>query len=325
MRRREFIAGLGSAAAWPLAARAQQPIMPVVGFLSTGSADALAGNLAGLRKGLEDLGYVEGRNIMIEYRWAEGQHDRVPPLAADLVRHPLTVICANSPATVQALHRERTTIPIVFAMGEDPVKEGLVTSLNRPSGNITGLTTLTNQLFSKRLQLFQEIVPKTEGLALLINPDNPNAEPDIRAARAASAELGRELRVLPASSERDLEAVFTTMIQQRTGGLLVGVDNVFLAKRALLATLAVRHAVPTMFDRRDYPAVGGLMSYGTSYYDAWRLAGVYVGRILRGAKPADLPVQQATKIEFVLNLNTAKALGLTIPATLLATADEVIE
>jgi putative ABC transport system substrate-binding protein len=325
MRRREFIAGLGGAAAWPLAARSQQPAMPVVGFLSTGSADALAANLAGFRKGLADFGYIEGRNVMIEYRWVEGRRERIPELAADLVRRPLTVIFADNPAPARALQRETTTTPIVFSMGEDPVKEGLVTSLNRPSGNITGLTTLTNQLFSKRLQLFHEIVPKTEALALLINPDNPNAEPDTKDTRAASAALGRELQVLLANNERDIETVFTTIIQQRIGGLLVGVDNMFLAKRALLATLAVRHAVPTMFDRRDYATVGGLMSYGTNYFDAWRLAGVYVGRILRGAKPADLPVQQVTKIEFVLNLNTAKALGLMVPPILLAAADEVIE
>jgi putative ABC transport system substrate-binding protein len=325
MKRRAFITLLGGAAAWPLAARAQQPALPVIGFLSTGSADAYGSQMDGFRKGVADLGYVEGRNVMIDYRWGEGRNERLPELAADLVRRPLTVIFANTPTAARAVQSATTTIPIVFSMGEDPVKEGLVTSLSRPSGNITGLTTLTNQLFAKRLQLFHEIVPKASALAFLVNPANPNAEPDTREARSASAALGRELRVVSASSERDFETVFTTVVQQQFGGLLVGVDGFFLGKRALLASLAVRHAIPTMFDRRDYAAAGGLMSYGANYFDAWRQAGVFVGRILRGAKPADLPVQQVTKIEFVLNLNTAKALGLAIPASVLAIVDEVIE
>jgi putative tryptophan/tyrosine transport system substrate-binding protein len=325
MKRRDFIALLGGAAAWPLAARAQQPALPVVGFLANGPADAYAEELAGFRKGLADLGYIEGRNVMIEYRWFEGRYDRLPEMAANLVRHPLAVIVAVGPPAVRAAQSETTTIPIVFGMGEDPVKEGLVTSLNRPHGNTTGITTLANQLFAKRLQLLHEIVPKAAVLGLLVNPANPNAEPDTEDAQSASAALGHELRVLPADSERDFEAVFASMVQQRIGGLLVGVDNMFHAKRALIAALAVRHAIPTMFDRRGYTDAGGLMSYGANYFDERRQVGVYVGRILRGARPADLPVQQATHLEFVLNLNTAKALGLDIPPGVLAIVDEVIE
>jgi putative ABC transport system substrate-binding protein len=326
MKRRDFITLLGgAAAAWPLAARAQQPAMPVIGFLSNGSADPFVEQLAGFHKGLADFGYVEGRNAKIEYRWAEGRIDRFPEMAAQLVRVPSTVIFVNGPAAARATQSKTTTIPIVFSMGEDPVKEGLVTSINRPTGNITGLTTLTNQLFGKRLQLLLGVAPEMAPLALLVNPTNSNFESDSRDARAASAALGRELRVLSARTEVDFEAIFATIVQERIGALLVGVDPGFLAKRALLASLAIRHAIPTMFDRREYTVAGGLMSYGTNYVDAWRQAGAFVGRILRGAKPADLPVQQVTKIEFVLNFNTAKALGLTISPTLLAIADEVIE
>ena len=324
MKRREFITLVGGAAAWPIAARAQQG-GPIIGFLSNGSADAFGEQLAGFRKGLADIGYVEGRNARIEYRWAEGRIERFPEMAADLVRLPSTVIFVNGPAGVRAAQSKTTVIPIVFSMGEDPVKEGLVTSLNRPTGNITGLTTWTNQLFGKRLQLLLDVAPAAAPLALLVNPTNSNFEPDSRDARAASAALGRELRALTARSEFDFDAVFTTIVQERIGALMVGIDPVFLAKRALLASLAIRHAIPTMFDRREYATAGGLMSYGANYVDAWRQAGVFVGRVLRGAKPADLPVQQVTRIEFVLNYNTAKALGLTIPPTLVALADEVIE
>jgi putative ABC transport system substrate-binding protein len=323
MQRRDFITLLGGAAAWPLAARAQQPAMPVIGFLSSGSPDSVAGQLAGFRKGLADLGYVEGRNISIEYRWVEQRYERLPEMAADLVRRPLAALFANTPSGARAALAATSTIPIVFSMGEDPIKEGLVTSFNRPNGNITGVTSLTNQLFAKRLQLLHEIVPKNTALALLVDPDNPNANPDAKEAQAASAALGHELYVLPANSDRGFEAIFATMTQRQVGGMLVGVG--FQNSRGLLSALAIRHAIPTMFDRREYPAAGGLMSYGANYFDIWHQAGVYVGRILRGANPADLPVQQATKLEFVLNLNTAKALSLEIPSGVLAIADEVIE
>ena len=325
IRRREFITLLGGAAAtWPIAAGAQQSVMPAIGLLIAGSADALAEQLDGFRKGLADLGYVEGRNLVVEYRWVE-RRERFTEVAAVLAHRPLRAIFVTGPAPTRAVLAETKTIPVVFNMGEDPVKEGVVTSLNRPSGNITGFTTLTNQLFAKRLQLLHEVVPKSATLAMLVNRGNPNAEPDSRDAQAASAGLGHELRVLTANGEPDFEPAFASIAAQRIAGLLVGVDPFFLSKRAPLAALAIRHAVPTMFDRRDYPAAGGLMSYGASSVDTWRRAGGYVGRILRGAKPADLPVQQAAKLDLVLNLNTAKALGLEIPSDVLAIADEVIE
>ena len=324
MKRREFISLLSAAAAvWPLAARAQQAAMPVIGFLSSGSPDAVPGQLAGFRKGLADLGYVEGRNISIEYRWVEQRYERLPEMAAALVRRPVAALFANTPPEARAALAATSTIPIVFSMGEDPIKEGLVTSFNRPNGNITGVTSLTNQLFARRLQLLHEIVPKNTALAFLVDPGNPNADPDAKEAQAASVALGHELYVLPANRDLGFEAIFANMMQRRVGGLLIGVG--FQNSRGLLSALAIRHAIPTMFDRREYPVAGGLMSYGANYFDVWHQAGVYVGRILRGAKPADLPVQQATKLEFVLNLNTAKALGLEIQSGVLAIADEVIE
>jgi putative ABC transport system substrate-binding protein len=324
MDRRAFITLLGgAAAAWPMAARAQQPALPTIGLMIPGSADAVAEPLAGFRKGLADLGYVEGRNLAIEFRWYEPY--RFTDTAAELARRPLQAIFVTGPAPTRAVLAETKTIPVVFAMGEDPVSEGVVTSLNRPSGNVTGFTTLTNQLFAKRLQLLHEVVPKNAVLAMLVSGGNRNAGPDSKEAQAASAALGHELRVLSASGERDFEPAFARIAEQRAAGLLVGVDPFFLTKRALLGALATRHAVPTMFDRREYPMAGGLMSYGASSADTWRQAGVYVGRILRGAKPADLPVQQAAKLELVLNLNTAKALSLEIPSGVLAIADEVFE
>jgi putative ABC transport system substrate-binding protein len=273
---------------------------------------------------LTETGYVEGRNVAIEYRWAEGQFDKMPMLAADLVRRRVSVIFANGPPSVLAAKAQTATIPIVFFVGEDPVKEGLVASLNRPGGNVTGVTNFQNQLFGKELGLLRDIAPKGAAFALLVNPNNPNAEPDTKDARAAADALGLELRVLTARIEGDLEPAFTAMVQQRLGGLLVGVDN-FGTTRERFAALAARHSVPAIYQNREDAVAGGLMSYGASRVDAWRQAGVYVGRILKGEKPADMPVQQAIKFEFVINLKTAKALRIDFPPGVLAIADEVIE
>jgi putative tryptophan/tyrosine transport system substrate-binding protein len=334
MRRREFIAGLGGAAAWPLVARAQQTTMPVIGFLSTASPDQFADRarpfhpgLRGFRQGLAETGYVEGRNLTIEYRWAEGHNDRLPALAAELVRRQVAVIAAPG-STLGALAAKAltTTIPIVFATGVDPVKEGLVASLPRPGGNVTGVTTLGVEVGSKQLQVLHELVPAATALAVLVNPANPPiAEPTTNTMRAAARTLGIELHVLNASTERDLDVVFATLAQLRLGGIVIGPDLFFGSRPQQLAALAFRHAVPAIFYTPEFAAAGGLMSYGGSLTDLYRLAGVYTGRILKGEKPADLPVQQATKVEMAINLKTAKALGLTIPETLLVRADEVIE
>ena len=325
LRRRQFITLLGGAAAWPLAARAQQPAMPVVGFLGLGSPGGTALRVSGCLKGLREIGFVEGQNVAIEYRWSQGQFDRLPALAADLVRHQVAAILAIGPPSVRALKAQTTAIPIVFAMGEDPVKEGLVVSLNRPGGNVTGVSYFSNLLFAKRLQLLHECVSAAAVLALLVNPKNPNAEPDARETQAAADALGHQLQVLTASTEHDLETAFDAMVQRHIGGLIVGVDPVFVDRREKLPALAARNGVPVIFDRRDFPAAGGLMSYGTDIADAYRHCGSYVGRILKGEKPANLPVLQSTKFEFVINLKTAKALGITFPPGVLAIADEVIE
>jgi putative tryptophan/tyrosine transport system substrate-binding protein len=326
MRRREFIAGLGGAAAWPLATRAQhRGAMPVVGYLGQGTAAASQPRLVAVRQGLSEVGYVVGRNVAIEPRFAEGQFDRLPALAADLVRSQVAVIVAQGPPPARAAKAQSNTIPIVFGMGEDPLKEGLVASFNRPDGNITGYTNFANQLIGKRMGLLREIVPNATKLALLVNPDNPNAEPDMKDAQASADALGRQLRVLTAKTERDFEGAFAAIVQEQVGGLLVGVDGLFEVNREQLAALALRHGIPAIFPQADYPASGGLMSYDANTTEMYRQVGIYTGRILKGEKPADLPVQQATKVELVINLKTAKALGLTIPETLLATADEVIQ
>jgi putative tryptophan/tyrosine transport system substrate-binding protein len=327
MRRREFITLLGGVAAtWPLAARAQQPAMPVIGFLNGASPEGYARPLSAFREGLSASGYVEGRNVAIEYRWAEGQYDRLPELAADLVRRQVTVIAATTNPAGPAAKAATTTIPIVFTMGSDPVQLGVVASLNRPSGNITGVTVLAVELGPKRLELLHELVPTATTIALLVNPTNlAVAETESRDLQAAASTLGLQLYVVRASTERDLDAVFASLAELHTGGLVIGADPFFISRIELLATLAVRYAMPTIYQYRDFAAAGGLMSYGGSLTDAYRQAGVYIARILKGEKPADLPVVQSTKVELILNLKTARALGLTVPLALIGRADEVIE
>jgi putative ABC transport system substrate-binding protein len=327
IRRREFITLLGGAAAWPLLARAQQPAMPVIGYLGSESPDAFAGRLRAFRQGLSETGHVEGNNVAIEYRWAENQYDRFPALMADLVRREVTVIVAvtGTPPALAA-KAATATIPIVFATAGDPVSLGLVASLNRPGGNLTGVATLTVELGPKQLEVLGELVPTATIIALLVNPTNPtNAERLSRDLQAAARTLGLQLHVLHASTERDFDAVFASLPRLRAGALVIGSDPFFNSRSQKLVALALHHAMPTMYPFREYAMAGGLISYGNSFADAHRQVGVYTGSILKGAKPADLPVQQATKVELIVNLKTAKALGLTVPPTLLARADEVIE
>jgi putative ABC transport system substrate-binding protein len=323
MKRRKFITLIGSAAAWPLAARAQQTAMPVVGFLNPTSLDGYRPMVNAFRKGLQESGYVEGQNVVVEYRWAEGRIDRLPALVADLVHHQVTVIAASSTPAALAAKAATTTIPIVFEIGGDPVQLGLVASLNRPGGNVTGVTNLNVEVLPKRLELLQELVPTTRVVALLVNPTDPaNAEPGLRASQAAARTLGLDLHVLNASIESDFDGVFASVIQLRAGGLVIGSSVLFTARSEQLAALALRHAVPTY---RGFVAAGGLVSYGGSIADAHRLTGVYAARILKGEKPGELPIQQGTKVELLVNLKTARAFGLTVPTALLVRADEVIE
>jgi putative tryptophan/tyrosine transport system substrate-binding protein len=324
IRRRQFIAGLGSVAAWPLAARAQQAAMPVVGYLSSQGPSEDSQLIAAFHQGLRRLGFVEGQNVAIEYRFGEGQYDRLPALAADLVRRQVAIIAAVGTAALPA-RAATTMIPIVFSVGVDPVESGLVSRLNRPGGNLTGAHTLNVELGPKRLELLHKLLPTATDIALLINPARANAEPETRDMSAAAGTLGLKLHVLHASTERDIDAAFANVVQQRGGGLVIGGDSFFSARQEQLAALAIRHAVPTIYQYREFAAAGGLMSYGNSHTDGIRLAGVYAGRILKGEKPGDLPVQRVTKIELIINMKTAKALGIDVPPTLLATADEVIE
>jgi putative ABC transport system substrate-binding protein len=327
MKRREFITLLGGAAALPMAARAQQPAMPVIGFLGSASPHPWVGRLRAFRQGLSETGYVEGKNVAIEYRWAEGQNDRLPAMAADLVRGQVTVIAApgSTPAALAA-RAATTTTPIVFEIVTDPVELGLIASLARPGGNVTGVTSLNAEVGPKRLELLHEIVPTATIVALLVNPTNPTlAESTTKALQAAARILGVQLHVLHASTDQDLDTVFATAGQLRVGALMIGADPFFTSRLEQLAALGLRHALPTAYQFREFAAAGGLVSYGTSLTDTFRLAGIYTGRILNGEKPADLPVQQSTKVELILNLKTARALGVTVPLPLLGRADEVIE
>jgi putative ABC transport system substrate-binding protein len=326
MRRRELITLLGgAAAAWPLAARAQQKAMPVIGFLSSEAPDVFAPRAAAFRRGLSETGYVEGQNLTIEYRWGEGHFDRLPALAADLVGRGVDVI-VTSGGNFSALAAKNATssIPIVFVAGGDPVKAGLVASLARPGGNLTGVNVFAFELWGKRVELISELVPGARALAQLVNPKFPDAERDTAAVQEAARAKGLVLRILNASTESDIDAAFASFVDLQAGGLLVA-DPTYFSRREQIVALAARYAIPTIYDFRVYVAAGGLISYGTSLTDTYRNVGTYVGKILKGAKPADLPVEQPTRFELVINLNTAKALGLTVPPSILARADEVIE
>ncbi|MEA3069019.1 MAG: hypothetical protein QOD29_465 [Alphaproteobacteria bacterium] len=326
MRRRDFISLAGGAAAfWPVAAGAQQLAMPIIGYLDSSSADEYAPFLAAFRSGLTEAGFIEGRNVAIEYRWADARYDRLPALAAELVRIPVAVLVATGITAAVATKAATATIPIVFNTGGDPIRFGLVASLNRPGRNVTGVASLGKELVAKRFELLREMVPKADAIAFLVNPNNAVAELDTSDAQAAAATLGQKLIVLKASSKDDIDTAFSAIVEQRGGGLLQQVDPFLQSRRGQLVALAARYALPAIYERRDFAAAGGLMSYGTSLRDALRLVGNYTGRVLKGEKPADLPVQQAVKVELILNLRTAKALGLDVPMSMLMRVDEVIE
>jgi putative ABC transport system substrate-binding protein len=322
MRRREFIASVGSAAVvWPLAARAQQP---VIGFLRSTSLDSSPHLVTAFRQGLNEIGYVEGRNVVIEYRWADGQLDRLPTLAADLIHQQVAVIIANLTAAFAAKAATKT-IPIVFTTGSDPVKDGLVVNFNRPGGNVTGVVFFNDELGTKRLELLRKLMPKAEIIGVLVNPTNPGTRAEQRDVEEAAHAAGQQLIVLNVSSDSDIETAFATLAQRGAGALLVGSGSFLFSKREQVVALAARHSLPASYAQRDYVASGGLMSYGASITDAYRQAGIYVGRILKGEKPGELPVVRSTKIDFTINLKTAKTLGFEISPQLLVTADEVIE
>jgi putative ABC transport system substrate-binding protein len=326
MRRRDFISLTGGVAAWPLAARAQQPAMPVIGFLHPGSPEANAKYVAGFRQGLGEAGYVEGRNVSIEYRWGQGDSSRLPQLAADLANRPVTVIVTpGSIAAALAAKAATATIPIVYASGPDPVQAGLVASLNRPGGNVTGVTSMNAGLGAKQLGLLHQLLHRDARFAILVNPGNPQIQSALADVRAAAAAIGQPLEILTASNTRDIGSAFSEAVQRRVDALLISPEPLFTGRPVQLAMLAVRHSLPTIYSLREFAEAGGLMSYGSNFSDIFRQGGIYTGRILKGEKPADLPIFQATRFELVVNLQTSEVLGLEIPATLLAIADEVIE
>jgi ABC-type uncharacterized transport system substrate-binding protein len=324
MRRREFIAALGGAAAWPVVARAQQVAMPVVGYLGPGSP-ALTDVVGAVRQGLRDAGFIEGQNMAIEFRWAGTDFDRLPALAADLVRRPVNMIVALGAASAVAAKGATTRIPVVFYMGEDPVSLGVVASFNRPGGNLTGVATLSSEVMAKRLELLREIAPRAEVFAALINPKNPSAKISTEEVKDAARRIGKDIQIAHASSADEIDQVFAALAQLKTEALLIAPDGLFIVRAPQVAELASRYAIAASHERRAFPAAGGLMSYGANQANGMRLAGALAGRVLKGERPAELPVLQPTKFELVINLKAAKALGLTASPTLLATADEVIE
>jgi putative ABC transport system substrate-binding protein len=328
VRRREFIKLIfgSAAAAWPPLVRAQQPAIPVVGLLGSASFHDRSHLLAAFRQGMNELGYIEGRTVAFEYRSAEGQYDRLPSLATDLVRHQVAVIVTSgAPASALAAKEATTTIPIVFSTGGDPIALGLVASLNRPGGNITGVSLFNVVLVPKQLELVRELVPKASVIAALVNPDNPNTETEVRELQEAAQALRLQIRVVRVSAKEDFDSAFAMTVQQRVGAIIVSYDSFFSSRRDQIVALAARHSLPAIYHWREFVESGGLISYGTKLTDSYRQTGIYAGKILQGARPADLPVQQPTKFELVLNLKTAKALGLTVPPTLLTAADDVIE
>jgi putative tryptophan/tyrosine transport system substrate-binding protein len=327
MRRREFIIFVGSTAVmWPLAAPAQQPAMPVVGFLGSASPQPWVNYVAGFRAGLKEVGYVDGQNVTIEFRWAEGQYDRLPVLAAELVQRNVAVIFASGgPPSALAAKAASVTTPIVFMLASDPIKLGMVASLNHPGGNATGVGLFNVAVEPKKLEILHQLVPKVMKIGVLVNPRNPNAQTITTELQTAAGALGLQIHIVNAATPGEFGAAFTTLVQQQAGGLVVGSDPFFTNQREVLVALAAQHALPAIYEWREFTAAGGLVSYGTNISDAYRQAGIYTARILKGEKPADLPVAQPTKFELVINIKTAKALGITVPQTLAVAADEVIE
>lgn len=325
MRRRKFITLVGGAAAWPVVARAQQPAIPVVGFLHGASPGPFTRLVASFRDGLKENGYVEGNNVTIQFRWAGGQYDRLPALAADLVDQQVAVIAAIGPPAALAAKAAAKTIPVVFTTGDDPVVVGLVASLNRPGGNVTGINVFTGVMEGKRLGLLAEIVPRVALIAVMINPTNPQAEASVKDIQTASAAIGRQVVILNANNERDIDAAFAAIKERRAGALLVASDIFFNSRRDQIVGLAARNKLPAIYEFREFVDAGGLTSYGTNLADIYREAGNYAGKILKGAKPAELPVMQSTKFEFVINLKTARSLGIDVPGAISARADEIIE